>query len=162
MTVIVGMAVTAAAPAAFGVRMIVAVVMVVRVAVAAAAAALMRVVVPMIGMAVIVAMAVIVTMVMPAAATIAMMVMLVRIGQHGREPALERNRLLARRVARFDGERHHLGTKTQVVHLAEVVPPQASLPVEHEHRRRAADFVIFHRLRQTSPSRRSCRARSGT
>jgi hypothetical protein len=137
----VGMVMSAAATIASSVRMFV--IVVVRVAMTAAAAALMRV-----GVRVIVAVTVIMRMIVSASATVAVtMVMMVGIDERGGQTALERNRLLARSVAGFDGQSHHLGAEAQVIYLAEIVAPEPALAVEHEDRRRAADLVGLHGLR---------------
>ena len=148
MAVIVGMIVTAPA-AALAVRMGVLVLMIVvmRMVVPAAAPALVGMGVRVI-MPVVVRMPMVVRMIVPASAAIAVVMMLARIGQHGRHPALERDRLVARCIPRLDGQCHHFGAEPEVVHLAEVVAAQAALPVEDQHRRRALDFEGFHRLRQ--------------
>ena len=97
------------------------------------------VVVPMI-MAVIVA----------AAAFIAMLVMMMRLGidQRRRELAFERNRHLARAVLVLDQQRHDFGTETEIIDRTEIMPAQATLPVEKQNRRRTLQLVSLHRLGQ--------------
>lgn len=138
------MLVTASAPT-LAVSMRVLMVVVVRMAMPAAAAAfsVMVVIVP-----VVMTVIMIVGMIMSAPASIAMVMMLVRIGENSRQPALERDRLLARRIPRFDGERHHFCADAKIVHLPEVMPTKPSLPVENENRRRALNLVSLHGLRQ--------------
>ena len=97
----------------------------------------MRVVVTMLMVVIMPVMIVVVIMVMAAAAAALVMVVLVRIDERRRQPPLDGDRLLARRVARFDRERHHLRAEPHVVDLAEIVAPEPPLAVEHEHGRRA-------------------------
>lgn len=72
-------------------------------------------------MPVVVPMAMIVA-VTTAATTAVVMLVLVGIDQDGRKAPLQRNRLLARRIARLDRQRHHLGGDADVVHLSQVMP----------------------------------------
>lgn len=93
---------------------------------------------------------IVVVMVMPATTASALMrvLMAVRVHEDRRQPPLQRNRLLARRIACFDRQRHHLSGNADVIHLAEVVPAQTPLPVENQKRRRTLELIGVHRLWQ--------------
>ena len=107
---------------------------------AAAAAALgVRVIVPMVVM-----------MIMSAAtAAAAPLGVRMRIGIDKRrsQTPLHRHRLLNRRVGRFHAKRHHFRRQPDIVDAAEIMPPQTSLPVEDQRRRRALDLIRRHGLR---------------
>ena len=137
-----------AAPAAalgmfMGVLVFVIMLVVVRMPVPAAASA-----VSMVVMTVVVPMRMIVIMAATAAAVVVMV--LVRIGQHRRKPPLERDGLFARRLTRFNRERHHFRADAQVVHLSQIVTPETPLAVENENRGRALDLIRLHGLWQAA------------
>lgn len=85
------------------------------------------------------------------AAMVMLVLVLVGIDQDGSEAPLQRNRLLARRIARLDRQRHHLGGDADVIHLSQVMPAQAPLAVEDQQRRRSLKLVGVHRLGQRAP-----------
>ncbi len=133
-----------------GVCMVVAVIVVVGM-IMAAGVAMDMIVIMRVGMAVVMRVAMIMRVVVTTAATVAViMIVVLGIDQRRGQPALERDGLLTRGIAAFDGERHHLGAETQIVHLAEIMPAQAPLAVEYEHSRRALNLVGRHGLRHTA------------
>ena len=87
-------------------------------------------------------------MIMIMAATAVVMMMRVGVDEHGREPALDGDGHLARRLGVLQRERHDLGGEPHVVDVAEVMTAQPTLAVEQEKRRRALHLVGGHRLRQ--------------
>ena len=76
-------------------------------------------------------------------------VVIAGIGERGSEATLQRDRLFAGRVARFDGQRHDLGAEAHVLDRAEIMPAQAALAVEDQNGRRALQLIGLERLGQT-------------
>ena len=99
----------------------------------------MIVVVIMPTMMVVMIVPVIMAVIVTAAAFIAMLVMMMRLGidQRRRELAFERNRHLARAVLVLDQQRHDFSAEAEIIDRTEIMPPQATLPVEKQNRRRA-------------------------
>lgn len=118
----------------------------------ATAAAFMIVIMVVMSVVVPMAMIVVSPMAVTTTATTALvMLVLVGIDQDGCKAPLQRNRLLARRIARLDRQRHHLGGDADVVHLSQIMPAQTPLAVEDQQRRRSLKLVGVHCFGQRAP-----------